>query len=231
MKKISFYLLSILTLFVFACNQEQDTQSPVVNISDPDNNAHYAAGETFEVSGSATDDIELSSVVLSIHRDSVDGDMVYERNLTDVSGVRHDFNEEVMIEESGHYFVVVTATDNENNRAMSSVEVNIHGDEGGVAEGSTRFMVTVPDGTEGPVYWVGENEQVVEMSEMGNNRYSVDIEHDNLGDNTTYYYSRGEGMEEVDSATGDIRWRTYDRDNQGNWVNDRVSTWQDDAGE
>ena len=119
MKKLFLISLSVIALALVSCG---DDNGPEVTITSPSNGASFMIADTFDVTFTATDDVDITAFNIDIpglgtSNDNVDGD-----SDTDISGT-------VSIPTgatAGDFTVTVIATDNDGNTGSDEIEVTIN---------------------------------------------------------------------------------------------------------
>jgi len=101
-----------------------EVNGPEITITSPDTNSSYSNGDSFNITGTVTDDVEVSSMAID-----ADGAFMISfdlSSLTDKTSI--SFNETVMVDSTlnrGTFTLEVQATDNEGNSETESVEITI----------------------------------------------------------------------------------------------------------
>jgi hypothetical protein len=131
--------LAGLGLLVFAsCNKEDDvdTTAPTISITSPTNGQAFEHGDQITVSGTISDDVELSSLEIDIHHGEGHdhksdghnhGDEWEVEEKKDITGTSYTLNESFTIAdgaEAGEYHIIVNAIDAAGN-AAEFVEVDV----------------------------------------------------------------------------------------------------------
>lgn len=132
MKKI--WMIGILFLGFISCKKE-DTQKPVISITAPANGKHFEPGETFTVTGTITDNENLSQFKIDMHsgdghmHKSTKGEFDFEL-IQDIEGTSYSISVPITITadaDSGLYHLIVEATDEAGNQAdFVELDIEIH---------------------------------------------------------------------------------------------------------
>lgn len=97
---------------------------PEITLSAPSNNSTFSDGDSFNITGTVTDDVEVSTVAIN-----AEGAFAISFDLSAVTDKTSiDFDETVTVDSTlnrGTFTVEVSATDNEGNNATESVEITI----------------------------------------------------------------------------------------------------------
>lgn len=119
--------LLILGLVIVLSSCGGDDNDPVVTISSPADDTSVAAGTTLEISGTATDDMEVTSLRVSSATSALELDGEIDlSSVTDKTSFpwRAAINLDPMLS-AGEYEIDVIATDNDGNQGSDRVTFNI----------------------------------------------------------------------------------------------------------
>ena len=123
----NFILLSILSLslIMVSCG---DDNGPEINITTPSNGDTFLAGGTISLAGSVTDDVEVSTLGIELTGAVVTTYTINLTAATDRTTINLASIQALEIDATvtpGDYVLTITATDNEGNIAMESIDVAV----------------------------------------------------------------------------------------------------------
>ena len=124
MKKLLFFAVMAIGFLMTSCGDDEVVSGLVITLSSPNNNSTYSDGDSFNITGSVVDDVEVSSIeVVAEGAFRIDFDI---SGVTDRTTV--GFDEVVVIDSTlnrGTFTLAVNATDNEGNSETESIEITI----------------------------------------------------------------------------------------------------------
>ncbi len=123
MKKLCVLLLGFSLFALSSCG---DDNGPEVTITAPAAGSSFAIGGTIVISGTATDDVEISSIEVSGKDDFNISGTLDLSGVTDLSNIPFTFN--VGLDSTsvvGDYTLIVTATDNDGNEGDAELDFTI----------------------------------------------------------------------------------------------------------
>lgn len=120
MKKLLIFALFATGLIMTSCGSDN---GPEITVTSPNSGTAYDTGDTMTLSGTVTDDVEVSAIALS---GAINGTFDL-TNITDRTNV--SFNQDVVIDSTlvtGSYTFDITATDDEGNTDVATVEFSVN---------------------------------------------------------------------------------------------------------
>ena len=116
---INVSLIACLFLCLMSCGSND---APVVTLTAPVDGAVLTASDTLTISGTATDDTGVTSIILSSSTLSIDG-----QNLASSTDTEVPFNVGLTLDGviAGTYDIIVTATDEDGDTGESQVSFDV----------------------------------------------------------------------------------------------------------
>ncbi len=126
----------IITPFFKACNKDNDTEIPLIELLSPADDDHFHPGETIHLDAEVSDNIGLQQVKIDIHsagghshKSSVlNGIEWHWDTIMDISGRNRHIHLDIPIPanaEHGEYHFTIYALDKAGNEAFISVDIHI----------------------------------------------------------------------------------------------------------
>ncbi len=161
-------MLALMSFVVVSCNNDDepaDTVSPTVSLVTPEANDSFAPGDSISVTGTVTDDRQLSSINISVTPEGGTNPVVTETITSFDSPTSHALNVDILIPadaEIGLYRINVIAVDATGNQSTpADVLVEVKWTCVTVAscnvDGQATIILSVPETTPGgsDIYVVG----------------------------------------------------------------------------
>ncbi|MCX6199746.1 MAG: Ig-like domain-containing protein [Bacteroidetes bacterium] len=120
---VSLSLFSLFTCLVFSCTKNTGPEEPVITITNPTDTTNINAGDTIEIKGALSDNINLHEFYLTIKNNSTDSVLVYDNPYVH-GGKTYPFNYLWITRDSAIYKLTLKVLDHESH--TTSKEVLIH---------------------------------------------------------------------------------------------------------
>ena len=123
MKKLLALILFISMISFISCS---DDNGPTVEITSPNNDSTYSAGDVIMIQGAATDDMEITSITIVGKDGFTLSESLDLSNVTDRSNVGFNLDITLTADSTpGDYSISITATDNDGNTDSEDLEFSI----------------------------------------------------------------------------------------------------------
>lgn len=251
MRKINWLLFTLFAFTIFACKDDEDpvldTTAPEITLTSPEDGASFEVGDEMTLSGTVTDDVAVSEVVIAIA-----GPVTFQDVVLNPNEASYTLSTNLQVTEEftpGQYTVTVSAQDAAGNTDTETRTINIEGAE----ETALTFVVTdIPENTPqgDDIYIAGEfadgawvepgTNDAMMLAQNEDGTYSITLEPADTDDDGVieYKFFRGpaepeEGVEgwTYAEATADCEFmdnRTLDPATEGREVNNiEIAAWED----